>query len=136
MVELPARVAAFAATTTLLSPGEVAAFLGTYLVQHQQYEEAAAQLDLALKADPASPRAIVAMAQLEMGRQQYGSAENSLIALGKSDDWLVAYSAAMAMADLAGVGIALIGIESPEYRAFANEAHGVTIKTAMRSSRK
>jgi tetratricopeptide (TPR) repeat protein len=106
VVELPARVAAFAATTTFLSPGEVAAFLGTYLVQHQQYEEAAAQLDLALKADPASPRAIVAMAQLEMGRQQYGSAENRLIALGKSDDWLVAYSAAMAMADLAGVGIA------------------------------
>ena len=40
-----------------------------------------------------------------MGRQ-HGSAENRLIALGQSDDWLVAYSAAMAMADLAGVGIA------------------------------
>ena len=82
------------------------AYLGAYLVQRGQYDEAAAQLDVALEAEPASPRAAVAMAQLDMGRSQYGSAEKRLIALGKSDDWLVAYSAAMAMADLAGVGVA------------------------------
>jgi tetratricopeptide (TPR) repeat protein len=106
VVEFTERITSLPVTPVPVSPGDVAAYLGAYLVQRGQYDEAAVQLDLALKADPSSPRAAVATAQLEMGRSQYGSAEKRLIALGKSDDWLVAYSAAMAMADLAGVGIA------------------------------
>jgi tetratricopeptide (TPR) repeat protein len=106
VLEFPEKITALPVAPVPVSPGDVAAYLGAYLVQRGQYDEAAAQLELALRADPASPRATVAMAQLDMGRQQYGSAEKRLVSLGKSDDWLVAYSAAMAMADLAGVGIA------------------------------
>jgi hypothetical protein len=89
-----------------LPPADVAAFLGGYLVQRRQNDEAAVLLQQALKIDSASPRAMVALAELEMQRQQYAGAEKRLTDLGKTDDWLVAYSAAMAMADLAGVGIA------------------------------
>ena len=106
VIEFPEKIAAFAGTPTLIPPAEVAGFLATYLVQHRQYDEALEQLELAFKADPASPRATIALAQLEMGREQYASAEKRLVGLRESDDWLVAYTAAMAMADLAGVGVA------------------------------
>jgi hypothetical protein len=46
------------------------------------------------------------MAQMEMASQRYGSAENRLVGLHRSDDWLTTYAAATTMADLAGVGIA------------------------------
>jgi hypothetical protein len=75
-------------------------------VSHRQDDEAAVLLEQALKIDPANSRAAVAAAELEMRHQQYGGAEKRLTGLGKADDWLVAYSAAMAMAELAGVGIA------------------------------
>lgn len=106
VLEFTEKMTSLPVVAVPVSAGDVAAYLGAYLVQRGQYDEAAAQLDVALRAEPASPRAAVAMAQLDMGRSQYGSAEKRLIALGKSDDWLVAYSAAMAMADLAGVGVA------------------------------
>jgi hypothetical protein len=46
------------------------------------------------------------MAQLDIGQERYATAEKRLIGLGKPSDWLVAYNAAMAMADLAGIGVA------------------------------
>ena len=55
VIDFPEKVAALSATPTLLSPADTAAFLGAFLVQHQQYGEAAAQLEQAFKADPASP---------------------------------------------------------------------------------
>ena len=106
MIDFPEKIADLSATPTLLQRADVAAFLGAFLVQHGQPDDAVAELDRAFKADAASPRAEVAMAQLEMSRQQYGSAEKRLTGLGKADDWLVAYNAAMAMAELAGVGVA------------------------------
>jgi hypothetical protein len=106
VVDFPEKIAALSATTTTLSAGEVAAFLAAYFVQHQQYDEAAAQLKLAFEADPGNPRASVAMAQMEMATQRFGSAENRLVGLRRSDDWLATYAAATTMADLAGVGIA------------------------------
>ena len=106
VIEFTEKITSLPVAPVPVSPSDVAAYLGAYLVQRGEYDEAAAQLDVALEADPASTRAAVAMAQLDMGRSQYASAEKRLIALGRSDDWLVAYSAAMAMADLAGVGIA------------------------------
>ena len=106
VLDFPDKITALPEAAVAIPAGEVAAYLGTYLVQHQQYDEAAAQLALAFKADPGNPRATIAMAQMEMAKHEYGSAEKRLLALEKSGDWLVAYSAAMAMADLAGVGIA------------------------------
>jgi hypothetical protein len=106
VIDFPEKVAALSATPRVLSPADVAAFLGAFLVQHRQYDEAAAQLEQAFKSDPVNALATVAMAQLEIGRQQYAGAEKRLVGLGKSGDWLVAYSAAMATADLAGIGIA------------------------------
>jgi hypothetical protein len=106
VIDFPEKVAALSATPTSLQPSDVAAFLGAYFVQHRQYDEAAAQLEQAFKADPASPRATIAMAQLDIGQERYATAEKRLIGLGKPSDWLVAYNAAMAMADLAGIGVA------------------------------
>jgi hypothetical protein len=106
VVDFPEKIAALSATTSTLSAGDVAAFLGAYFVQHHQYDEAAAQLKLAFEAEPGNPRASVALAEMEMASQQYGSAENRLVGLRRTDDWLLTYSAATAMADLAGVGIA------------------------------
>jgi tetratricopeptide (TPR) repeat protein len=106
VIEFPEKVVELSSAPTRLQPADVAAFLGGYLVSHAQDDEAAVLLEQALKIDPANPRAAVAMAELDMRRQQFGSAEKRLTGLGKMDDWLVAYNAAMAMSDLAGVGIA------------------------------
>jgi hypothetical protein len=106
VIEFPEKVAQLSATPTSLPPADVAAFLGAYLASHRQDDEAAVMLGQALKIDPANSRAAVAIAELEMRRREYGAAEKRLTGLGKTDDWLVAYSAAMAMSDLAGVGIA------------------------------
>ena len=106
VIDFPEKVVQFSATPTLLAPADVAAFLGAYLASHRQDDETSVLLEQALKIDPASPRAAVAMAELEMRRQQYGAAEKRLTGIRKTDDWLVAYSAAMTMSDLAGVGIA------------------------------
>jgi hypothetical protein len=118
LLEFSDRIADFQATPTVLPPAEVAAFLGAYLAQHHQYEEAAAQIEQAFKADPGSPRASIALAQIEMDRQQYASAEKRLLGLGPSSDWLVAYSAAMAMTELTGVGVA--GSPNPDLIAAAD----------------
>jgi tetratricopeptide (TPR) repeat protein len=106
VIDFPEKIAQLSVTPRVVSPPEVVALLGAYLVHHGQYDEAAVMLDQAFKADPASPRAAVAMAELEMHRQQYVSAEKRLTSLARTDDWLVAYNAAMTMADLAGVGVA------------------------------
>src|SRR5579871_6709989 len=117
VIEFSERIADFQATPTVLPPGEVAAFLATYLAQHQQYAEAAGQLEQAFKLDPGSPRASIALARIEMDRQQYAAAEKRLLGLGPSGDWLVAYSAAMAMTELAGVGV--VGSPNPDVIAAA-----------------
>src|SRR3954470_4845492 len=85
LLEFTAKISALPVMPVQIAPGDVAAYLGAYLVHRGEYDEAAVQLDLALKADAENPRAAVAMAQLEMGRRQYGSAEKRLIGLGKSD---------------------------------------------------
>jgi hypothetical protein len=117
VIDFAERVAVQPAAPTTLPPSDVAAFLGTYLVQHGQIDEAVVYLDQAFKADPGSPRASIAMAQVEMARQEYASAEKRLLALRRSDDWLVSYNAAMAMTDLASVGVA--GSPNPDVIATA-----------------
>jgi hypothetical protein len=106
VIDFPEKVATVSAAATSLSPADAAAFIAAFLVQHRQYDAAAAQLQQAFKSDPVNPLATIALAQLDIGRQQYVSAEKRLVGLGKSGDWLVAYHAAMAMADLAGIGVA------------------------------
>ena len=105
VIDFPEKIAQLSATPAVVPPADVLAFLGAYLVHHGQYDEAAAMLEEAFKANPASPRAAVAMAELEMHRQEYVSAEKRLTGLARTDDWLVAYNAAMTMTDLAGVGV-------------------------------
>ena len=104
VIDFTDKVGSLSAMPTLLSPADAAAFLGAYLVQHGQSEEANAQLQLAFKADPGNVHAAVAMAQLEIERQQHSGAEKRLLNLGKTDDWLVAYGAAMALTDLVAIG--------------------------------
>jgi tetratricopeptide (TPR) repeat protein len=106
LIDFEEKIAALPASPTVLRSADVAAFLGTYLAQRGQEDAALPLLEEALKADPASVRAMTAMALLDMSRQEYGSAEKRLVGLARSDDWLASYNAAMAMAELAGVGIA------------------------------
>jgi hypothetical protein len=106
ILDFPVKVAVPTAVPRVMPAAEVAAFLGAFLVQHGQPVQAVPYLERAFQASTRDPRATVALAQIEIGRQQYGRAEKRLLGLPKTDDWLIAYSAAMALTDLAGIGVA------------------------------
>jgi hypothetical protein len=98
--DFPDKVVTLSATAAPISQTDATTFLAGFLAQQRKFDAAAAQLAPALKNDPANPRVNVVMAEIEIGRQEHASAEKRLLALGKIDDWFVAYTVGIALADL------------------------------------
>ncbi len=96
----PDKLASFTPTARAIPQTDVEALLADVLVQQQRYDEAAERLAAALRAEPASPRAAVAMARLESARGFDSSAEKRLLDAPGTDDWFVNYYSGILLADL------------------------------------
>lgn len=94
------RVAPLEATATSLSPAEAHAHLFDFLLRDGRLDEAAEQLALAASLDTANPRVSIGAAQLDNARRDYKACDKRLRDLPTPRDWLVAYLAGVAAAEL------------------------------------
>jgi hypothetical protein len=97
--KFPEKLAKLDARATVLSAADAEAFLSEFLVQQERYDEAAARLSPAAKLSPDNPRLKLVLALLDVARDDHQSAGKRLLSLDTTD-WLVAYSAAMGIADV------------------------------------
>jgi len=97
---LSEKVAKLDAADTPLSAADGEAFLAEFLLHMGRYDEAATRLSEAFKLDPASPRLKVLAALLDVARGEHKKANDQLLTTGAPADWLVAYSAATAIAEI------------------------------------
>ena len=97
---LSEKAAKLDAPDTLLSAADGEAFLAEFLLHMGRYDEATTRLSEAFKLDPASTRLKVLAALLDVARGEHKKANEQLLAIGAPADWLVAYSAATAIAEI------------------------------------
>jgi hypothetical protein len=95
------KLAALEATAVALSPAEAQAHLSDFLLRDRRLDEASERLALAAQLDMDSPRVIVGAALLDIARRDYVTSDKRLNALATPQDWLVAYLAGTAVAELA-----------------------------------
>jgi tetratricopeptide (TPR) repeat protein len=95
------KVAALESTARPLPPAEAHAHLSDFLLRDGRLAQASEQLALAAALDPENARVSVGAAQIEIARRDYVSCHNRLRGLAAPRDWLVAYQAGIAAADLA-----------------------------------
>jgi hypothetical protein len=94
------KVAAVEATARPLSPAEAHAHLSDFLFRDGRLDEASEQLALAATLDADNTRVRVGAAVLDIARRDYGTCDKRLRDLATPRDWLVAYLAGVAVADL------------------------------------
>jgi hypothetical protein len=92
-----------------LSPAEAQAHLSDFLFRDGRLDEASERLTLAEQLDMDSPRVNVGAALLDIDRGDYGASDKRLSSLATPRDWLVAYLAGTAAADLTKQKGVLIG---------------------------
>ena len=85
-----------------LAPADAEAFLADFLAQQDRTEHAAARL--AALGPSASPLVSMVLGRLEMAGGDHAAAEARLTALQDVTDWLVAYRAGVALADIVDAG--------------------------------
>ena len=83
-----------------LSAADGEAFLAEFLLHMGRYDEATTRLSEAFKLDPASARLKVLAALLDVARGEHKKANEQLLSIGAPADWLIAYSAATAIAEI------------------------------------
>ena len=98
--KFPDKLAKFDTAATTVSPADAEAFLSEFLVQQRRDDEAAARLAAAAKLSPDNVRVKLVSALLDIARADHGNAGKRLLTIGDADDWLVPYSAAMAIAEV------------------------------------
>lgn len=96
----PEKLATVEGTARPLPQADARAFLADFLVQQRRGDEAAARLTAAATLDPSNARALAVAARLDVARGDHASAERTLLGLGEVSDWLVAYAAGTAIAEL------------------------------------
>jgi Protein of unknown function (DUF1570) len=96
----PDKLATFDAPAVPLPAADAQAFLADFLVQQQRYDEASERLAAASKLEESNTRVQAIQALLDIARQEHADAERRLLGLGDVSDWLIAYSAGTAIADL------------------------------------
>jgi hypothetical protein len=99
VVDFPEKVAAVSMTETALSPADAAGFLASLQLRNLGPEAAAKVLEPALKQEPASATANVAMARIDLARHDPAGAAKRVLALAPDDDWFAAYSAGVTLAE-------------------------------------
>jgi Flp pilus assembly protein TadD len=95
------RVAALEATARSLPPAEAYAHLSDFLLREGRLDEASEHLALAATLDADNPRVRIGAAMLDVARREYGTCDKRLRGLATPRDWLEAYLAGIAAADLA-----------------------------------
>jgi hypothetical protein len=94
------RVGALESTARLLSPAEAHAHLFDFLLRDGRLDEASEQLALAATLDVDNTRVTVGAAQLDIARRNYTNCDKRLRDLAAPRDWLLAYLAGVAAAEL------------------------------------
>ncbi len=94
------KLASFDAADTPLAIGDADAFLVEFLIQMRRYDEAATRLSTAKALEPDNARLKTVSALLDLARGEHKKANDELLAIGTPTDWLTAYSAATAIADI------------------------------------
>jgi hypothetical protein len=112
VVDFAEKVATVPMTETPLSAADTAGFLASLQLRNLGPDAAAKVLEPALKQEPANAHVGATMAQIELARHDPASAAKRLLALGAPNDWLVAYSAGMELAEAAEVDRGLGGPDS------------------------
>jgi tetratricopeptide (TPR) repeat protein len=95
------KLARFEATPAALPAADADAFLSDFLLQQDRLDEASARLQSAAKLDPVNPRVQAVMGRLDIERSDYDAAKKRLMSIGDTDDWLLAYSAAVGIVESA-----------------------------------
>lgn len=98
--QFPDKLAKFDAPVTLLPAADAEAFLAEFLLRQDRRDEAAARLAAAAKFEPENMRVKTATALLDVARGDHDSGGKRLLAIGDPTDWLIAYSAAVGIAEL------------------------------------
>ncbi len=94
------EVAAPEATARVLPPAEAHAHLSDFLLRDGRLDQASEQLALAATLDMDNTRVSVGAAQLDIARREYRNCDKRLRDLPIPGDWLVAYLAGVAAAEL------------------------------------
>lgn len=98
--KFPEKLAKLNLAVTPVAPSDAQAFLAAFLVQTQRLDEAAKHVDAALKLAPDSAHAQTTAALYEAARSNYDAAAQRLLAVTEPGDWLVAYMAGIALAEV------------------------------------
>ena len=94
------KLVRFEGTATPLPAADAEAFLAELLLQMGRLDEAASRLSEAAKRDPENERVRTVSALLEIARGEHEKANAQLLSIGNPTDWLIAYSAAAAIAEI------------------------------------
>lgn len=95
------KVPALEATARSLPPAEAHAHLSDFLLREGRLDDASEQLALAATLDVDNSRVRIGAAMLDVARREYGTCDKRLRGLATPRDWLEAYLAGIAAADLA-----------------------------------
>ena len=99
VIDFPEKVAAVPMTETALSAADAAGFLASLQLRNLGPEAAAKILEPALKQEPASATANVAMARIDLARHDPAGAAKRVLASAPEDDWFAAYSAGVTLTE-------------------------------------
>jgi hypothetical protein len=94
------QLATFDAAAAAMAPAEVQAYLAEFLIHQQRFNEAADRLAAGAKIDAGNVRLGTATVLLDIVKQDVAAADARARALAKPQDWLAAYLAGIALADL------------------------------------
>ena len=138
------KVAAREATPQSLPPAEAHAHLSDFLLRDGRLGQASEQLALAATLDADNTRVSIGAAQLDIARRDYGNCNKRLRGLAAPRDWLVAYLAGIAAAELAhqrgeiGEGLetarrffAAAGAERPDFPNAIARMAALELRTAV-----
>ena len=99
--KFPEKLAQFNADAVPLSQADAEAFLAEFLLQQRRFDEAAVRLEAAASLDPGNVRVRTVKALLDIERGASETTAKQLLAISDPSDWLVAYTAGVAIAELA-----------------------------------
>jgi hypothetical protein len=109
VLDFAEKIAAVPATETTLSAADTAAFLASLQVRNLGPEAAAKLLDSPLKQEPTSVAANVALARIDLARNDPASVAKRLLALTPPNDWFFAYEAGTFLTEAAEADRSLAG---------------------------
>jgi hypothetical protein len=101
VIDFAEKVAAVPMTETALSAVDAAGFLASLQLRNLGPEAAAKILEPALKQEPVSATANVAMARIDLARHDPAGAAKRVLALPPGDDWVAMYGAGVTLAEAA-----------------------------------